>query len=158
MINKLGPALSWRLVHDGSVVLMLEQVSGMTETMHQTFESNTLSACMAQIELLGLYIPPELEPQEQQEQQEPQEQSELVTVNAVSPRQIRQAMNRTLYGDGTLRDAVEAVVATGDRDLQDWWEFSTVFERNNQQVLVMARVLDLGDAALDELWMLAESL
>ena len=152
MTNKLGPALSWRLVHDGTVVLMLEQVSGMTETMHQAFEAQTLSECMARIELLGLYLPPELEPQY------PQEQISSVNTNAVSPRQIRQAMNRTSYGDGTLRDVVEAAVATGDRDLQDWWEFSTAFERNNQQVLVMARVLDLGDAELDELWLLAGSL
>lgn len=59
MTNKLGPALSWRLVHDGTVVLMLEQVSGMTETMHQAFEAQTLSECMEKVEQLGLHLPPE---------------------------------------------------------------------------------------------------
>lgn len=76
----------------------------------------------------------------------------------VSPRQIRQAMNRAPLGEATLRDAVEAAVAAGDRDLRDWWEFSTVVERSNPQVVVMATALGLGDAALDDLWRLAATL
>lgn len=78
--------------------------------------------------------------------------------SAVSPRQIRQAMNRTPYGSGTLRDAVEAAVAAGDRDLRDWWEFSTVVERSNPQVVAMATALGMDDAALDDLWRLAATL
>lgn len=77
---------------------------------------------------------------------------------SVSPRQIRQAMNRTTYGSGTLRDAVEAAVVAGDRDLQDWWEFSTAVERTNPQVTAMAQALGVDDAALDELWALAATL
>ena len=77
---------------------------------------------------------------------------------SVSPRQIRQAMNRTPLGEGTLRDAVEAAVAAGDRDLRDWWEFSTVVERSNPQVVAMATALGMDDAALDDLWRLAATL
>ena len=76
----------------------------------------------------------------------------------VSPRQIRQAMNRVPYAQGTLRDAVEAAVAAGDRDLRDWWEFSTVVERSNPQVAAMATALGMDDAALDDLWRLAATL
>lgn len=77
---------------------------------------------------------------------------------SVSPRQIRQAMNRTPFGGAALRDAVEAAVAAGDRDLRDWWEFSTVVERNNPQVVTMSKALGLDDAALDDLWRLAATL
>lgn len=77
---------------------------------------------------------------------------------SVSPRQIRQAMNRTPLGEGTLRDAVEAAVAAGDRDLRDWWEFSTVVERSNPQVVEMGAALGMDDAPLDDLWRLAATL
>lgn len=78
--------------------------------------------------------------------------------SAVSPRQIRQSMNRTSWGEAILRDAVEAAVAAGDRDLKDWWEFSTVVERNNPQVVAMAAALGMDDSALDDLWRLAATL
>ena len=149
MTNKLGPALSWRLVHDGTVVLMLEQVSGMTETMHQSFEAQTLRECMEKVVQLGLHLPQDIAP--------PERKPESVALE-VSPRQIRQAMNRVPYAQGTLRDAVEAAVAAGDSDLKDWWEFSTTFERNNQQVVDMASALGINDAALDDLWRLAATL
>ena len=77
---------------------------------------------------------------------------------SVSPRQIRQAMNRTTYGSGTLRDAVEAAVAAGDRDLKDWWDFSSYFERTSPHVAAMATALNVSEAALDELWALAATL
>lgn len=77
---------------------------------------------------------------------------------SVSPRQIRQAMNRVPYGTGTLRDAVEAAVAAGDRDIKDWWEFSTYFERTSPHVTGMATALGVDEAALDGLWRLAATL
>ena len=91
---------------------------------------------------------------ERPESKEPAEPKVEVPVS-VSPRQIRQAMNRTPFGNATLRDAVESAVATGDRDLQDWWEFSTAVERTNPQVTAMAQALGMDDASLDELWVLA---
>lgn len=77
---------------------------------------------------------------------------------SVSPRQIRQALNRVPYGGGTLRQAVEAAVAAGDQDTKDWWEFATEFRRDNPEVLAMGQGLGVSPAQLDGLWVLAGSL
>lgn len=71
----------------------------------------------------------------------------------VTPRQIRQAMSRI-----GLRATVEAAVAASDQDIKDWWEFSTTFERNRPQVLMMATALGKTAEDLDNLWLLASSL
>ena len=77
---------------------------------------------------------------------------------SVSPRQICQAMNRVPYGEGFLRDAVEAAVLAGDQDIKDWWNRSTAFERHHPQVLVLASALGVSEADLDQLWTLAGGL
>lgn len=71
----------------------------------------------------------------------------------ISPRQIRMALTRA-----GLREAVEAAVAAGDQDLRDWYEFSTAFERNNEQVMVMGAALGVDDDQLDGLWALGATL
>jgi hypothetical protein len=71
----------------------------------------------------------------------------------LSPRQIRQALTRA-----GLRDAVESAVASGDRDLKDWWEFSTSFEINNEQVTSMAAALGVSADQLKDLWSLGAGL
>lgn len=76
----------------------------------------------------------------------------------VSPRQIRQAMTRTPFGSGTLREAVEQTVLAGDQDIKDWWNYSTLFERDNPQVAVMAQTLGVSGAHVDALWQLAATL
>lgn len=76
-----------------------------------------------------------------------------VPVSPISPRQIRQALTRA-----GLRTAVEAAVAAGNQDLKDWYEFSTVFERLNPQVVAMGEALSVSSASLDELWALGASL
>lgn len=76
-----------------------------------------------------------------------------IRIPSVSPRQIRQALTRV-----GLRQAVEAAVAAGDQDTKDWWEFSTVFERNNPVVLAMGIALSVSEAQLDSLWLLAGTL
>lgn len=81
-----------------------------------------------------------------------------VVIVDVSPRQIRQAMNRVPYGEGTLRDVVEAAVSAGDQDLKDWWLYSTAFERENPQVSEMAEALGVSESSLNDLWILASSL
>lgn len=70
-----------------------------------------------------------------------------------TPRQIRQALSRL-----GLREAVEAAVEASDQDTKDWWEFSTTFERNRPQVLMMAIALGKTSKDLDDLWLLASSL
>lgn len=71
----------------------------------------------------------------------------------VSPRQIRQALTRA-----GLRASVEAAVAAGDQDTKDWYEFATVFERNNHVVAALGQALSVSDTQLDDLWRLAATL
>ena len=71
----------------------------------------------------------------------------------VSPRQIRQALTRV-----NLREQVEAAVAAGDQDTKDWYEFATVFQRNNPVVLALGAALGVTTEQLDGLWTLAGSL
>ena len=121
---------------------MLAELSGVTETTHNAFEAPTKHECMKQASQLGLTFPPE-----------PVEQMPGADVpESISPRQLRQAMNRVPFGESTLRNAVEAVVAAGDQDLKDWWEFSTEVERSNAQVVAMGKALGLDDDAMDALW------
>ena len=138
----LGPATSWRLIHDGKTVLMLAELSGITETIHNAVEAPTKHECLVQASQLGLTLPPEHE-----------EQLPSVDVpESISPRQLRQAMNRVPFGESTLRNAVEAAVTAGDQDLKDWWEFSTEVERSNAQVVAMGKALGIDDDAMDALW------
>ena len=76
-----------------------------------------------------------------------------VVPQEVSPRQIRQALSRA-----NLRTQVESAVAAGNQDLKDWWEFSTVFERNHSQVVSMGTALNQTSTQLDDLFILAASL
>jgi len=71
----------------------------------------------------------------------------------VSPRQIRQALN-AMY----LRSRVEAAVSAGNQDLKDWWEFATQFEENHPMVKGMAQQLEVSDAELHNLFVLASTL
>lgn len=77
----------------------------------------------------------------------------VIQIPAISPRQIRQALTRA-----GLRAAVDAAVAAGDQDLQDWYEFSTAFERVNPQVEAMGAALGVSAESLDDLWALGASL
>lgn len=54
MTTTIGPAISWRLVHNGTEVLMLMESGGYTTTMHTVFEAATEAECLAEIERLAL--------------------------------------------------------------------------------------------------------
>jgi len=71
----------------------------------------------------------------------------------VTPRQIRQALTRA-----GLRDAVEYAVSQSSQDVKDWWGYSTVFERQNPQVIGMAAALGVSDSQVDDLWRLGDTL
>ena len=71
----------------------------------------------------------------------------------ISPRQIRMALTRV-----DLRAQVEGAVAAGDQDLKDWWEFSTIFERENLQVEAMAAALGVTSEQVDDIWKLGATL
>lgn len=61
--NNLGPSTSWRLIHDGETVIILEEMTGYTSTMHQVFEGPTKQSCMIEIYRLGLEFPKTPTPQ-----------------------------------------------------------------------------------------------
>lgn len=50
----VGPANSWRLIHDGQKVLDLFESAGFTESPNQIFEGETEAECEAEAERLGL--------------------------------------------------------------------------------------------------------
>ena len=74
-------------------------------------------------------------------------------VAPVTPRQIRMALTRA-----GLRAAVEAAVAAGDQDIKDWYEYSTLFHRENPLVDEMATAIGQTPAQIDALWELAAGL
>ena len=53
-INEVGPAKSWRLVHNGVEVIMLEELSGITTTQHEIFSATTEQECLDKIKALNL--------------------------------------------------------------------------------------------------------
>ena len=56
----IGPAPSWRLIHDGASVMMLAPMQGVTSTPYSVFEAATASDCVAYAKALGLTVPEEL--------------------------------------------------------------------------------------------------
>jgi hypothetical protein len=52
---------SFRLVHNGTEVIMLAEITGVTSTMHELFTATTKAECEAEIARLGLSIPVELQ-------------------------------------------------------------------------------------------------
>ena len=71
----------------------------------------------------------------------------IIPTPSCTPRQIRQVL--TVAG---LRSSVEAAVAAGSQDLQDWWEFSTVIERTHPEVIAMGAALGQTPEQLDQLF------
>ena len=82
----------------------------------------------------------------------------VIVLQSVSPRQIRMALSRTPYHATTLRAAVESAVAASDQDTKDWYEQSTLFERQRPVVIGMGVALGVSPVDLDNLWILAATL
>ena len=64
-VHVVGPAQSWRVVHDDKTVYHIFDSSGFTSTIYQIFETPTRAAAEAEILKLGLpynpdkFFPPE---------------------------------------------------------------------------------------------------
>lgn len=67
----------------------------------------------------------------------------------LTARQIRLALNQM-----GLRDAVEAAVAAGGRDLRDWWEYSVELHREHPMIGAMAQAIGATPEQVDALWRL----
>lgn len=71
----------------------------------------------------------------------------------LTARQIRLALNQM-----GLRDAVEAAVAAGPRDLRDWWEYSIELHRDHPMIATMADAIGVTAEQVDALWRLGVGL
>lgn len=75
-------------------------------------------------------------------------------VTVITARQARLAIN-TVPG---LRDRVEVAVAAADRDIQDYWEYSSEIHRDNAILLALSMQLGLTEQQVDDLFALAKAL
>jgi len=80
-------------------------------------------------------------------------QFQLASIPAVSPWQIRKALNAL-----GLRDAVEKAVAASDITTQDAWNHATEFRRDDVLVEGVGKALNKSDEELDNLFILAGTL
>lgn len=71
-----------------------------------------------------------------------------IVPESVSPRQFRQSL--TNFG---FRQQVEnAVTASADQYLKDWYQFASEFQRHHPEVLAMAQQLGFTSDQLDQVW------
>jgi hypothetical protein len=71
----------------------------------------------------------------------------------ISALQLRMALNQM-----GLRSQVEEIVAAGDQNLKDWYQFSFSFARDNSNVLAIETELQLDKTQFDDLWNLGITL
>lgn len=93
----IGPAPSWRLIHDGTTVLMLAEVAGITSTAHQAFEAATQRECVLHALNLDLVVPDEL--------------AEVFESFAVTPERCSKRQGELALLEAGKLDAVEAAIA-----------------------------------------------
>ena len=72
---------------------------------------------------------------------------EPVVMPVLTPWQIRQGLN--IVGK---RQQVEALVAGGDIELRDAWQFANEFKRDNPIIVASAPLIGLPDAQVDDLF------
>jgi len=56
-MNEVGPAQSWRMIHDGVKVIQLFESAGVTSSMNTIFEAATRDLCIAEAVRLSLILP-----------------------------------------------------------------------------------------------------
>jgi len=140
-MQTLGPAKSWRLVYDDNgAVHMLAEVSGYTETIHSTFEADTLAEHLAEAKRIGLQLP-----------------DEYAAIAAVPQSVSMRQASLALLNAGLLDD-VEALVATLPRAYQIEWERASVVQRDNQLVEIVRQQKGMTADQIDDLFTLAATL
>ena len=144
----IGPAPSWRLIHDGTTVLMLAELSGVTQTIHTAFEAATHRECVAEARRLGLVVPEEF--------------AELFDVASVPASVTRRQAKQALLLNGLLANVQPAIDAIPDATqramIQIEWDDSQVFERDRPALIALGSALGLSAAQLDALFIQAAQL
>ena len=146
MITTLGPATSWRIIHDGKTVLLLAELSGFTETAHTAFEAATQRECVAVARSLGLAVPDDM--------------AELfagdTAIPAGVPQQVTMRQARLALLSAGLLDDVEAAIAALPSPQKEAakieWEYSQEVQRHNGFVSVLSPLLGMTDEQLDDLF------
>jgi len=82
----------------------------------------------------------------------PQEEIPSPVPEAVTPLQIRRALNTA-----GLRATVEAAVQSADQDVKDAWDFALEVRRDNALLTGMAAQLGMTSEQIDDLFRLAAS-
>jgi hypothetical protein len=72
----------------------------------------------------------------------------------ISPRQFRQALNKF----GFRQQVDNAVAASTDQNLKDWYAYTSAFERHHPEVLTMATALGFTADQLDQVWIYGAAL
>lgn len=144
----IGPALSWRLIHDGTTVLMLAELAGITSTTHQAFEAATQRECVLHALNLGLVVPDEL--------------AEAFEAFAVTPERCSKRQGELALLEAGKLDAVEAAIAAIDDAVakrRAQIEYGAdVWERDNLFLQGMWAALGGTPEELDDLFRLAVTL
>jgi len=144
----IGPAPSWRLIHDGTTVLMLAELAGITSTAHQAFEAATQRECVLHAVNLGLVVPDEL--------------AEAFEAFAVTPERCSKRQGELALLEAGKLDAVEAAIAAisdpiAKRRAQIEYG-ADVWERSNPFLQSMWAALGGTPGELDDLFRLAVTL
>lgn len=88
----------------------------------------------------------------------------VIIPKAVSRRQAKQALRKTLAADGftllsKVQPAIDAIANALERDMmQIAWDESLEFERNNAALIQIATAIGLDSAGTDDLFILAATL
>lgn len=147
MNTTIGPTQSWRLIHDGINVLMMAELSGLTETAHAAFEAQTQRECVHEARRLGLTVPQDLE--------------DVFSIEEVPKSVTMRQARLALLGAGLL-DGVAAAIAALPSPQKEVakieWEYATEVQRSSGLVPMMGVALGLDDAALDALFIEAAAL
>lgn len=154
MEHTYGPALSWRLVHDGLKVLALFESEGYTETVNSVFESQTRAGCVTEIKRLGLTAD-NIELTEA-------EVSYLQAVAQDVPDVVDAWQAKTaLEQDGLLLEVESEIMAmtgaAGASARKDWYS-ATKWRRDWPLVLAMQQKMGWTDDYVDRLFITASNL
>lgn len=74
---------------------------------------------------------------------------------AVVPSEISAAQARVHLRRSGLRDQVEALVASSSDEIRDWYEYASVWHRENTNVAAMSSMIGLSSDQVDELFVAA---
>lgn len=82
----------------------------------------------------------------------------IVTVRAVTPRQMRLALSRSGISLSTIESIINSLPEPTKSETRITWEYSVEFQRNNPLLNAMAPVLGLTSQQVDNLFALASTL